>query len=134
MKKILKLSGLVGVLLFVLSGCGAALVYNVQNAPIQLKQGTSVDKVYKAIKQAGHMRGWRVSKVSPGVAKAFIDVRGKHQATVLITYNKSEYSIEYQDSANLKFNAENNTIHKNYNSWVKNLDRDIQFAISSLMD
>ena len=102
MGKLFKTSGLVAVLLLVLTGCGAQAVYNVQNAPIEAKKGTSLDKVYDAIKRAGYKRGWRVSKVSPGVAKAYIDVRAKHQATVMITYNENTYSIEYKNSNNKK--------------------------------
>jgi len=130
MIKLLKTSGLVGVLLFVLTGCGAVSVYNVQNAPITNKDGISLDKIYNSIKLAAYKRGWRVTQIKPGIAKAFIDVRGKHQATVEITYNTKEYSIKYLSSSNLKYDSDNNTIHKNYNSWIKNLDRDIQLELN----
>jgi len=134
MKKLLKISGLVGVLLFVLTGCGAAAVYNVQNSPVEVKKGTSQDTIYKAIKQAGYKKGWRISKVKPGVAKAFINVRGKHQANALIEYNSESYSINYQSSSNLKYDETKNTIHKNYNSWIVNLDNAIQTELSMLAE
>ena len=79
MKKLLKISGLVGVLLFIFTGCGAASVYNIQNNSVEVKKSTSNDDVYKAIKKAGLSLGWIVSKVKDGEAKAVINLR-THQA------------------------------------------------------
>ena len=132
MINLLKTSIIAGILLFVFTGCGAQKVLNIQKAPLSINKEISIKKMYKAIKNAGYRRGWQISKVSPGVAKAYINVRGRHQATVLITYSHNEYSINYKDSEHLKYNAQNNTIHKNYNSWVKNLDKDINFELNSL--
>ena len=134
MKNILKISGLVGVLLLVLTGCGVSSVYNVQNASIEVKKGTSADKIYKAIKEAGYKKGWRITKIKPGMAKGYINVRGKHQATVIIDYTDTNYSINYKSSANLKYNEDKNTIHKNYNSWIINLDNAIQNELVMLAE
>jgi hypothetical protein len=48
-----------------------------------------------------------------------------HMAKVDIRYDTSVFSITYADSDNLKYNAEKNKIHRNYNSWVQNLRGDI---------
>jgi hypothetical protein len=118
--------------MFALTGCGGVSVYNVQSAPIEATKNVTQDKVYKAIKNAGHQRGWRVSKIKPGLAKAYINVRGKHEATVEIPYSAKEFSINYLSSSHLKYNAEDKTIHKNYNSWVKNLYNSIQNELSMM--
>ena len=129
MKNLLKISGLVGVLLFVLTGCGAAAVYNIQNNPVVVKKSTTNDNVYSAIKKAGLSLGWIVSKVKDGEAIAKINLR-THQAIVKIVYNKKDYSITYESSINLKYDATKNTIHNNYNGWIQNLERAINVQFS----
>ena len=129
MKNLLKISGLVGVLLFVLTGCGAAVVYNIQNNPVVVKKSTTNDNVYSAIKKAGLSLGWIVSKVKDGEAIAKINLR-THQAIVKIVYNKKDYSITYESSINLKYDATKNTIHNNYNGWIQNLERAINVQLS----
>ncbi|MEA3498267.1 MAG: hypothetical protein U9R16_04325 [Campylobacterota bacterium] len=129
MKNLLKISGLVGVLLFVLTGCGAAAVYNVQNNQVTVKESASSNDVYTAIKRAGVSLGWIVTKVKDGEAKATINLR-THRAIVRIDYTKTSYSINYENSINLKYDATKNTIHNNYNGWVQNLERAIDVQLS----
>ncbi len=129
MKKLLKLSGLIVVLLFVFTGCGAATVYNINQNPVEVKQSASNDDVYKAIKKAGVSLGWIVSKVKDGEAKATINLR-THQAVVRINYDKTNYSITYVNSINLRYDASNNTIHSNYNGWIQNLEKAINVQLS----
>jgi hypothetical protein len=47
-----------------------------------------------------------------------------------IKYNTKSYSIEYKDSQGLKYDGTN--IHKNYNSWVMNLDNRIRAQLSTM--
>lgn len=51
-----------------------------------------------------------------------------HVAEVRITYTASSYDIKYDSSFNLQ--ASGGKIHKNYNRWVRNLDKDIQLNLS----
>jgi hypothetical protein len=132
MKYLLKTIAITSILLLVFAGCRATSIYNVQNAPVTVKQGATMQSVFIAIKRGGYKRGWQVTKIKDGLAKAYIDVRGKHQATVMIKYDLKTYSITYESSNNLKYNSNDNTIHKNYNSWVRNLDKDIQFELGML--
>ena len=46
-----------------------------------------------------------------------------------IPYTATSYSINYENSLNLK--AADGKIHKNYNRWVNNLDHDIQLNLSA---
>jgi hypothetical protein len=41
-----------------------------------------------------------------------------------VRYTATTYSITYKDSTNL--NYRDGQIHKNYNGWIENLDRDIR--------
>jgi L-cysteine desulfidase len=132
MKKLISLSAILLVGVLFMTGCRGASVYNVIEAPISTTKKASDDKIFKAIKAGAYTRGWHVKKIKEGEAQASINVRGKHTAVVQITYNKNSYSINYLNSQNLKYNAEKNTIHKNYNSWVMNLNRAIQFELDSI--
>ena len=125
MKRLLKMSSAMALMMLLLTGCGGLPIYNVQDAPIT-QNGASEDSVFNAIKTGGYKKGWRVTKTKPGLAKAYINVRGKHEATVEIKYDNKSYSINYLSSSHLKYNAEEKTIHKNYNSWIKNLNNSIQ--------
>jgi hypothetical protein len=61
--------------------------------------------------------------VSPGTIRGMLNIRS-HQAVVLITFNEKEYSINYESSQDLDYYQ--GQIHKNYNSWIRNLDNAIQ--------
>ncbi|MCA1779468.1 MAG: hypothetical protein LC637_08825 [Xanthomonadaceae bacterium] len=109
--------------MFALSGCRAgAEIRNVEDAPIA--GNPSLEKVRDAIIRAGANRGWRMSPQGDGTILGTLDVRN-HVARINISYDRSSYNITYRESANLKHNPNRGTIHKNYNSWIKNLDTDI---------
>lgn len=128
MKKILSLLAVaVAVLLF--SGCRASTVYNVENHPMPVKNLPD-SKVQKAIKSAGAELGWVITDVKPGLMRGSLHLRG-HTAVVDIPYTDSTYSIKYVSSTNLKYDAEKNTIHSNYNSWVQNLQNAIDVKLSA---
>jgi len=55
-----------------------------------------------------------------------------HTAVVNVIYDTSKYSIRYQSSIDLDYNAEKGTIHKNYNGWIQNLDAAIQRELANL--
>lgn len=65
----------------------------------------------------------RVEK--PGYIVATLHLR-EHEAVVDIIYDTQSYSILYKSSQNLQYNETNRTIHKNYNSWIRNLNVSIQ--------
>ena len=70
------------------------------------------------------MRNWQASLVETGHMQCTLYIRD-HMAKVDITYTTEAFSITYADSDNLKYDAEKNKIHRNYNSWVQNLRGDI---------
>ena len=57
-----------------------------------------------------------------------IDSRDKFE--FLKGFIKGSYSIDYKNSLNLKYDSTKNTIHKNYNGWIQNLDNAIQVQLS----
>ncbi|VAW46071.1 hypothetical protein MNBD_GAMMA03-200 [hydrothermal vent metagenome] len=108
-----------------LVGCVGQPVVNVESEIVPSNVQSKAD-VKKAISKAGASLGWRVREVDANTLKATIRVRNKFPVEVTIPYSKSEYSILYRSSQNLKYNAEKNTIHKNYNNWIFNLNNRIQ--------
>ena len=70
-----------------------------------------------------------MNEAGPGVIKARQQNRD-HVAEVRINYTATGYTINYDSSLNLQ--AANGKIHKNYNRWVNNLDKDIQVNLSAI--
>jgi hypothetical protein len=131
MKKSLKLGAIVVGGLLLLSGCRTAAIYNVENDPIEVK--LSQDKVYQAIKMAGNSKGWIITQVKPGLALGKLNLR-THQAIVEIPYTSDSFSIKYKNSLNLKYDAETNQIHNNYNGWIQTLENAINFQLSVISE
>jgi len=116
----------------VLAGWRTAPLYNPE--PISVPEGLSMKEVGKAVKLAMIQRGWAASSAKPGKILAVLHIR-KHTAKVLITYDKKSVKIKYVGSENLKYKKKEDgteIIHKNYNSWIRNLATDIQAKLSEM--
>ena len=83
-------------------------------------------QVREAIVRGSAKRGWVLKEEGPGKFTAFIDVRGKHQLTMMIIYGPSEFSLSYVGSVNLERNGK---IHDKYLMWSGNLIKDIRSAM-----
>ena len=114
-------------------GCGTPPVYNVSNMSIAVSgdKKATLEEVEKAIIRAGGGLGWIIKKERPGLLKGTLILR-THTAVVSIKCNTQEYSITYENSVNLDYNSESNTIHSNYNGWVQNLNKAIQVQLGLL--
>lgn len=111
----------------VLVGCAnTAPIDNIQTS---VGAGHTTAQVKKAIFKAGTQREWIMNEAGPGVIKARQQNRD-HVAEIRINYSATGYSITYDNSLNLE--AANGKIHKNYNRWVNNLNKDIQVYLSSI--
>ena len=106
-------------------GCRTAPIYSVTNQGIVPSGGKpkSLEEVKTAIVEAGRARGWTVKDIAPGHLEAELRLRG-HAAVVDIKYSTTSYSITHKDSQNLRYDGTN--IHPNYNSWIQNLQREIE--------
>ena len=121
-----------GVVVLTLLGCAGAPIHNVENAPVNAsKANYDLSDVTKGVIRAGTTLGWQMKEQTPGHIVGTLRLRD-HVAVVDITYTLDEYSINYKDSSNLKYDPSNNTIHKNYNGWIKNLTNGIDAQLVSL--
>ena len=134
----LKLTSIILVLMGLLwSGCTRDL-YNVNNTPIPSTKGSfGLEDVKKAIMKS---RGtnyvhYQMNDLEPGLIKCVLTYKN-HQAIVDITYSEKSYSILYQSSRNLSYQpaSEDNaaTIHRHYNTWIRDLDESIKLNLSVL--
>lgn len=114
------------VFVLAIAACNAKPVYDVARASYNSTDPLTQEEATEAIFNAGSKLGWSMTEVQPGLIRGDINVRNKHQATVDITYDGEGYSIVYAGSENLKYDPDDGTIHKNYNSWVQNLERQIR--------
>lgn len=109
-----------------LAACLSTPVHNVENA--QVPTGLTKAEVEKSVVIALLKKGWIIKQKSEGKVLANIVVRS-HTATIEVTFDEHNYSINYIDSNNLKYNHKKGTIHKNYNNWIHNIDRLINVAL-----
>ncbi|PLR37336.1 hypothetical protein CYR55_10375 [Chimaeribacter californicus] len=119
------LSGIVCVV--ALAGC-ASKTAPVQNVDAAIAGQYTESQVKNAILSAGLARKWVMAPVAPGVITGHVERQG-HSADIRINYTAARYTINYVNSQNLL--AANGVIHRNYNRWVNNLNRDIQLKISA---
>ena len=112
-------------------GCTSQPIYNVTDAPVTASSGKalSMSDVQTAIIRAGVPLGWQISQDKPGKLTGRLTLRS-HAAVVDIEHNTKTYSIKYRESTDL--NEKDGTIHRNYNSWVQNLDRAIRSQLTLL--
>jgi hypothetical protein len=118
------LIGLIGT-----TGCRTSPIRNYSNQPVP--PGATMAEVSKAIQAAGNGLGWAMKEEYPGMITGELYVRD-HFAEVEIPYSRTDYSIRYKSSRNLKYDAAKKTIHSNYNGWVENLDNAIRTGLARL--
>lgn len=107
-----------------LAGCARTAPIDRIHSSVHTKH--TQGQVKNAILKAGVQRQWIMSEAGPGVIKARQQTRD-HVAEVNITYTATSYDINYDSSLNLQ--ASGGKIHKTYNRWVHNLDKDIQINL-----
>ena len=136
--KILKMTSLILVLMgFVWSGCTRDL-YNVNNAPVPSTKGSlGLEDVKKAIMKS---RGtnyvhYQMNDFEPGLIRCVLTYKN-HRAIVDITYSVESYSLLYKSSRNLSYQPASvdnaATIHRHYNTWIRDLDESIKLNLSIL--
>jgi len=109
-------------------GCSNVVpVVNVTDTSVP--DGMDLAEVKRSIMEGCGARGWACKDIDDSTIQGSVWVRGKHFAQVNIDYSEESYSINFSDSKELDYDYEKNKIHKNYNSWVMNLNGDIMNAL-----
>jgi hypothetical protein len=120
-------------LIMLLACTGGAQIYQVKDAPVQTATGkeVSMEQVQRAIIESGAKLGWIMALTKPGELQGTLNLRS-HTAIVTIPFSAKSYSILYKESTNLKYDADKQTIHGNYNGWIQRLDNEIRARMSTL--
>lgn len=94
--------------------------------PIEVPAGVSSAKVEQIVGAALTGRNWRIVKHTQGEIDAVYDPRN-FSVTIAVHYDAQKIQINYVTSSNLKYEEKKGVryIHKNYESWIKNLVTDI---------
>ncbi|MGE3538583.1 MAG: hypothetical protein AB7N91_14295 [Candidatus Tectimicrobiota bacterium] len=111
----------------------AARVEPVYDARIQVPPSVKAEDIPKAIKSVLIERGWTVQREDGQVIESKIFVRS-HTADIRIPFDKEFIHIQYVASTNLLYSVEQGTkhIHRNYNKWIRLLERDIMASLIRL--
>ena len=104
---------------------------NVVDVPTAAPPGATMQSIRLAIMRGGARRRWVIRPVSLGRLRGTLHLRS-HVAVVDIFHDTKTFSIIYVSSVNLLYRKEGDVayIHRNYNSWIRNLENDIRIAIS----
>ena len=116
-------------MLLVIVGCTKP-IYNVNNEQVFTPEGMTLEEAGLLIQEAGTQRGWAMAIVEPGHIVGTLIIRA-HTVTVDIDYTITSFSITYKDSINLRYNPETNSIHHNYNRWIRNLEKAILVKLTN---
>ncbi len=110
----------------VLTACGnrGAGIYR---PTFTVAESVPKSKIGPTVRKALLARRWMIEKESPGMIQARY-VRSQISCTIKITYTGHQVKIDYVDSQNLKYSKKGETerIHRKYQLWIQNLERDIQ--------
>ncbi|WP_424986929.1 hypothetical protein [Microbulbifer sp. S227A] len=129
MNKFVQFVALSGAAIF-LAACEMRVqpVYNVSEHPVtSVSHQLSTAQVRRVILNAGAQRGWVMEQAGPNTIRATLRLRD-HVAVARIVYTSTAFSIEYVNSSNLLYS--NGNIHRNYNSWITNLENDIALGLN----
>jgi hypothetical protein len=129
--KIINLLAVVAIMSSLWACRAGAPIYDVSGANVTAAAGKSVeaDQVKLAIIRAGGKLGWKIDETTSGQLRGMLMLRA-HTAIIDIMYDENTYSIKYNSSTNLEHSK--GTIHKNYNGWIQNLQREIDVELGNL--
>ena len=92
-------------------------------------------RIHEAVRQALIDRRWSIIAQRPDGFDAEYQRSADMRAKVRVTHSGDTVSIVYLDSSSLGYNVSQDgpEIHKRYNGWVANLERDIQVQIGRML-
>lgn len=110
-------------------------IYNVESASVPAnRDGTPIasSDVARAIHAAASHKGWTTKDITGALIQASIVVRGRHEATVGISFDSEHYSIQLKRTNGLE--QRNGKIHRNYNKWIILLSEEISSRLDQMSE
>ncbi len=106
-------------------------VYN--PASISVK-GMSKSQVKQGIKRALYRRGWQAKDVKSGLIRATYTKASRKtslKAVINIYYSNKSIRIKYYSSKGFSYDKAAGIIHRRFNGWVKNVEKDIKVEFNA---
>ena len=98
--------------------------------PIQVPAGKGAEDVKKAVRKALFDKDWEIREIGPGHLQGKHTKSGGkgklHVAVLDVRFDSKSVRIGYKDSQELNYDKESGVIHKTYNNWVRNLEKNIR--------
>jgi hypothetical protein len=97
--------------------------------PIQVPAGKNADAVKKAVRKALFDKGWETREIGSGHLQGKYSKSGRgvtHVAEVDVRFDAKSVRISYKDSQELNYDKAAGVIHKTYNNWVRNLEKNVR--------
>ena len=98
--------------------------------PIQVPAGKSAEDVKTAVRKALFDKDWEAREIGPGHLQGKHTKSGGkdrlHVAVLDVRFDTKSVRISYKDSQELNYDKAAGVIHKTYNNWVRNLERNIR--------
>ena len=100
----------------------------------QITTSATTAQVQKCIVNAALKKSWQIVENKEGSLLIRYTRGPKWWVHVKVNYSNKEYRISYVDSYGLDYKVKDGVpdIHRNYNRWILNLDKDIRVAINQL--
>ena len=103
--------------------------------PIQVPAGKSSEDVKKAVRKALFERDWETREIGPGHLQGKHTKSGGkdklHVAVLDVRFDAKSVRIGYKDSQELNYDKESGVIHKTYNNWIRNLEKNVRANLGS---
>jgi hypothetical protein len=96
--------------------------------------GMSYSQVKKEVRKALFSRGWQMKEIKKGLIRATYTKSSKRtslKAVVNIHFTKKSVRINYYASEGFSYNKGAGTIATRFNSWVRNIEKDIRLNLGS---
>lgn len=113
-----------------LAGCSTSAPLLTTTQTLDAGKSVSSGQMQTAIYQSLQRYGWQMDSDDGSTIMAHYNKHDRHIAVIRIDYSAHRFSIRHQSSEGLNYNEQRNTIHRNYNRWIQNLEQDIRSRIS----
>lgn len=115
---------------FLLGGCSTAAPILTTTQAFDTQKQITTAEMQTAIYQGLQRYGWQMDSDDGQTIRAHYNKHDRHIANIRIDYSAHRFSIRHESSQGLNYDSRRNTIHRNYNRWIQNLDNDIRSRVS----
>ena len=113
-----------------LTGCGTSAPVSTVSYSLAAHKTIQLQQMQQAVYTALQRYGWQLQSDNGSQIYARFNKQERHIVDIRIDYSERGFAIHHVTSQGLNYNQGRDSIHRNYNRWVRNLDQDIQSSLS----